>query len=422
VLPTTVSCRARTFLRLARASPRPPAALENSSAPNNAARVAVPALITSRQRGTILPVAAHASHSAILWLHPDQLELAKAVAREAHLDVIGVGSPARGQAGGLANAFDCKVIEDLRAELATQIAAGELRTADLLWLLSPGDLAIDPAGQDAKALIAAHTAGIRILSSEPLPATALDLGAGLWSSDQTSAGLASAVRFFPLARYSETFRAAAEVLESLGPVRTAWVEFWSGPRECSLGAALFAAMDLLHAVMGEPGAIDASYVGVAARTGGPVQPGETLRELHGDLTANLRFSDGRAAALVLSDQAGGWSRSVTLIGQGGRVRLFDEGFEWIGADGQTIDEHRTPARAPAQAQAAGSDLFSGRPKATRAVSTIAAGLVRLADVSIPGAPPAELLPVLAMAQAALLSARTGQAESPATVRRMAGAG
>lgn len=363
-----------------------------------------------------------ASHSAILWLHPDQLELAKAVAREARLDVIGVGSPARGQGGGLANAFDCKVIEDLRAELATQVAAGELRTADLVWLLSPGDLAIDPAGQDAKALIAAHSAGLRILTSEPLPATALDLGADLWSSDQTSAGLAGAVRFFPLQRHSETFRAAAEVLESLGPVRTASVEFWSGPREWSLGAALFAAMDLLHAVMGEPGAIDASYVGVAARSGGPVQPGETLRDLHGDLTANLRFSDGRAAALVISDRAGGWNRSVTLIGEGGRVRLFDEGFDWIGADGRTIDEHRTAEQASTRKEPAASDLFAGRPRASRAVSTIAGGLVRLADTAVPGAPPAELLPVLAMAQAALLSARTGQAESPATVRRMAGAG
>lgn len=359
-----------------------------------------------------------ASHSAILWLHPDQLELAKAVAREAHLDVIGVGSPARGQGGGLANAFDCKVIEDLRAELATQVAAGELRTADLVWLLSPGDLANDPTGQDAKALIAAHSAGLRILTSEPLPATALDLGADLWSSDQTSGGLASAVRFFPLTRLSESFRAAAEVLESFGAVRTACVEFWSGPRECSLGASLFAAMDLLNAVLGEPEAIDAGYVGVSSRSGGTIQPGETLRDLHGDLTANLRFSDGRAAALVISDQAGGWNRSATLVGAGGRIRLFDNGFEWTDADGKTIDEHRTPAREAG----AGLELFSGVPAANRAVASIAAGLVRLADNTTPDAPPASLLPVLAMAQAALLSARTGQAESPATVRRMAGAG
>lgn len=370
------------------------------------------------KRGTISAVRSPASHSAILWLHPDQLELAKAVAREARLDVIGVGSPARGQGGGLANAFDCKVVEDLRAELAAQIAAGERRTADLVWLLAPGDLANEPTGQDAKALIAAHAAGLRVLTSEPLPATALDLGADLWSSDQTSGGLASAVRFFPLTRYSESFRAATEVLESFGAVRTASLEFWSGPRECSLGAALFAAMDLLQAVMGEPEAIDAGYVGVSTHSGGTIQPGETLRDLHGDLTANLRYSDGRAAAIVLSDRAGGWSRSATLIGNGGRIRLFDEGFEWIDADGRTIDEHRAAAREPG----GGLDLFSSVPTANRAVSAIAAGLTRLAGVAPTDAPPAAVLPALAMAQAALLSARTGQAESPATVRRMAGAG
>lgn len=134
------------------------------------------------KRGTISAVRLRASHSAILWLHPDQLELANAVAREARLDVIGVGSPARGQGGGLANAFDCKVIEDLRAELATQVAAGESRTADRRRVL--GDLAIDPAGQDAKAHLLRtrpDSASSPANHSRRRPLSCADL----WSSDQT---------------------------------------------------------------------------------------------------------------------------------------------------------------------------------------------------------------------------------------------
>ena len=52
---------------------------------------------------------------------------------------------------------------------------------------------------------------------------------------------------------------------------------------------------------------------------------------------------------------------------------------------------------------------------------VAESLARLLDPGIPDPGPADHATLLAMGQAALLSARTGQAESPATIKHMVGA-
>jgi predicted dehydrogenase len=215
-------------------------------------------------------------------------------------------------------------------------------------------------------------------------------------------------------RSHAVWRDASEVLSHFGAVRTAAVSCFAehARGDGSLGAQLVAALDLLHGIMGEPETIDASYAAsVGAYGAGSVSPssppGETLRGLHGDVTGNLRFSSGRTAAIAVSDQGGRFCRQTTILGEGGRLRVFDDGFEWIGADGEKIDQHRASTRE------------DPRPR-NHAVEALADAIKRLCDPNLaepPGIAPA----VLAMAQAAILSARTGQRESPETIRRMAGA-
>jgi hypothetical protein len=97
---------------------------------------------------------------------------------------------------------------------------------------------------------------------------------------------------------------------------------------------------------------------------------------------------------------------VTLVGVSGRLRVLDHGFEWVGPDGRIVDEMRA------------GDSASGLEGAAAAMAD---ALGRLMDDAIPSPAPTDHAAVLSMAQALLLSTRTGEAESPGTIRRMMGA-
>lgn len=391
------------------------------------------------------------------------------MAERAGLAVVGVGSPEPGRAGALAAAMgigggEVRVWDDLRAALAT----GD---AELVLLAAPGDFAGGQRqgamdAEDAGALAACRARGVRIASIEPMPASVLQLGAAVPtpSADaapgepggdviaaSTGAGVvlgpgapvlvdepeprirARAIdagggwaRALPLLRHCRAMREAADLFETLGQVRTAVFEGWSGPGQGSLGARLFDAMDTLVWLLGAPEQVDAAYVWPARARPIHATTGETLRGLHGDLTANLRFADGRAASVALSDCAGRWGTSVTLIGEGGRLRVTDDGaggsgggggggtgtggFVWLSADGQTVDASR-PARRKRGQEERADEAF---------VDAASEQVARLLDQRVPAPAPTDYAAVLAAAGAALLSARTGEAESPRTILRMAG--
>lgn len=337
---------------------------------------------------------------AIVWLLPEQAEFVRRVAAAAGLRIVRAGSPIRGQSGAVAGEFSAPPADDLRAVLANEAPR-------LVWILAPGDFG---SAEDAAAVLAAHQRGVKIATLEPIPASALDLAASGWAGEVPPRPV-DLLRFVPLARLSAPFRDAAEVLEQFGPARAVSIEWWCTPAEGSLGARIFGAMEMALTLLGEPETIDAAYVAPALGRGVHALPGETLRDLHGDMTANLRFADGRAAGIVVSNRAGRWNRTTTLLGPGGRLRIFDDGFEWVGPDGAKIDESRPQRRS--RGAAAGT---------AHAVATLADALGRLLDPAIPDPGPLDHAPILAMGQAALLSARTGMGESPATIARMASIG
>lgn len=348
--------------------------------------------------------------NALFWLEPAQAELAREVAALAGVRIVAAGSPARGHSGALATELGCRGADDVRAALAEVRAdpnAGVDGRVDMVVLLAPGDLGTGPG--DARALVTVRERGVRVLSSEPIPASALEFaGAG---RDDAEAGsrLADAIRVVPLVRFSTPMREAAEVIEAFGVVTAAGVESFGAPYEASLGAHVFSSLDLLSAIMGEPESIDAAYVAPGYARGVHAVPGESLRGLRGDMTANLRFPDGRSAMLIASDHGGRFNRAITLLGPGGRLRIYDDGFEWISAAGKKQDQHRLREAR-------------GGPSPIHSVRAYADAIARLADPTAPNAGRVDWPTVLAMSQAMLLSARTGQPESPATIRRMATVG
>jgi hypothetical protein len=335
-----------------------------------------------------------------VWLTPEQTPLIRRSAAAAELAIVAAGSPVRGQSGAVATALETSSIDDLRGLLMNT-------EAELILLAAPGAFGAGMQSDDVDALAAATGRGVQVATFEPIPATALDLSSAGWKSPRGKASPVEALRFCPLTRLTSAFRNATEVLENFGHFRLMSIESWCRPEEGTLGGHIYAAMELVLSLMGEPETVDAAYVSPTQGTGVHMLPGESLRELRGDLSANLRFADGRAASFVASDQGGRWNRYVTLVGACGRLRIFDDGFEWLSPGGEKVDEARPAGRV------------RGGPPADHAVAAISDAISRLLDPAIPDPGPTDHAAVLAMGQAALLSARTGQSESPATIRRMA---
>ncbi|MFG0284021.1 MAG: hypothetical protein ACF8R7_06320 [Phycisphaerales bacterium JB039] len=343
------------------------------------------------------PAHPEAPRAVILWLTTDQLALARQVCALAQMRPVGAGSPQRGQGSAVAAELETRHLDDLRAALA-----GE--EARLFWLLAPGAFGAGDS-EDAAALLAARARGAIITSLEPIPAAATDLASG-WLSQSGPLRPADCAACGPRLRLSQPLRDAAEVLESFGDIRSAMVESWRRPSQGTLGAQVYDALDLLCALLGEPETVDAAYVGAGPGRARP--PADSLRDFRGDLTASLRFADGRTASVVASDHAGRWNRTVTLLGQRGRLRIFDDGFEWIDPAGEKVDASRRSTReAP--------------PKTTHDVAAMVDDITRRLDPAIPPPGPVDHRTVMSLCQATLLSARTGQCESPASIRQMTGA-
>ncbi len=371
------------------------------------------------------------THRAIVWLRPEQAGFVRDVAARAGLAIAGAGCPERGRSGEVAVGLGAPPFDDLRAALAS---AADI---ELVLIAAAGQFAREPDGQDSQALRACRARGVNVISLDPVPASVLEIaeaapspGAAMGQeAGQPASGLSAGTsvelaRFCPLMRASRTMLDAAELLQDFGAARTIAVESYCTPAQGSLGSRLFDAMDLVFSLLGEPEQIDAACV-LPQSPGSPrtlhALPAETLRDLNGTLTANLRFSDGRSAGLVLSSAGARWNRTLTLLADagsarvgagrassGGRLRIFDDGYEWIAPEGTIIDSART---SPAHRK-------RGEPGEQLGVIAVAEQMSAILQQRAPSIIPTDYAAALAMCGAALLSARTGEGESPATILRM----
>lgn len=392
----------------------------------------------------------------IVWLDPAQLPFVQAVAARAKLRIVAAGSPVRGRSGEVAEALGAAPIDDLRHALLSLMpgeGVGKARGAPaeaasptseecgLVWLASvERAAAIEPAVLDA--MRAAQDRGATIVSSEPVPAAVLELGsfddqsgvlgpmtdstvADAMDSANPDAGWPALV---PLFRAGKTMPDLTDSLEEFGPARTIHFESLGLALECSLGARLLDAMDTVRSLAGEPEDLYATHVPTLglARTTPSKSALDSLRDLSGTLSVNMRFSDGRAASVLVSDAGGEWRRSLTLLGdpntaKGGRLRITDVALDWLGADGTVLErtkKRRTigPVSPPPLFAAATPPVISA------SADVFAEALSAVGRRRARSLPPMNHVGVLAMTGAALLSARTGQPESPITIRRMVGAG
>jgi hypothetical protein len=332
------------------------------------------------------------SRRAAFWLDPGQVTLIREIIALAELEPKLAGSPVRGHSTMVAEQLAVASNDDLRNLVVSA-------DVDVVLIAAASDLGAD----DVRSLLSARARGVRILSLDPVPASPMELASGWLSSEGDEQRVVDAVRFCPSPRMLRPYREAIEVRESLGQPRGLAVEEWCQPHEGSLGARIYAAMETIFGLMGEPETVSAVY----GPGGGQRAPGDTLRSLAGELSAVLRFADGRWASLDAGNNASRWNNTFTMLSPGGRLKVYDDGFEWLGPDGQKIDELRIRA--------------SRRVKGpvSQAAIAISEHVKRASDASVPDDGPTDVATVLTMCHAALLSARTGQIESPATIRRMA---
>ena len=329
-----------------------------------------------------MPASVTDARSTLIRCAPSHLARTAAIARKASLAPAAIACP--GPKDEIAAVFpNAEVFSDPRHALAT----APVRVA--LWLDGPNLL------DDPDTIELAHTRSITILTTEPWPAS-LD---GARAAADIPADHHPI--FLPQLRASAVFADIVDTVADLGPVRSLALAARSTPADGSLAARLVDAMLVVHTLLGVPETIDCAHVPADPL----IPPGATpqaLRSLQGDLGASLRFSGRRAATVSLSNIAGPWFRGLTVLCERGSIRACEQGLQRFAPDGSLLDA--TPTKDP---------------EPDPGVHALVTAITRALDHRIPPPPPPDLPAVVAMCHAALLSARTSQAEPPATLLRMA---
>jgi len=230
-----------------------------------------------------------------------------------------------------------------------------------------------------------------VLAIEP-PANDLGL---MEPADQGREQMVGRMVIAPWLRMSPAWLSAADPQQALGTIHSARVSVMSPPQVGSLFGRLYDALDMLIGLMGMPDSID------AALTGPLGEIPDDLRALTGHLTAHLRFGQDTSAVMHVSDRSGFWARRLVAMGTGGQLVLEDNRYRLFDGDGAELDasEPAEPADTPA--------------------ALIAAQWRRMIDSR--HAPLTNPRRIVACCETAILSCKTGNAESTETLIRIRGA-
>tara|TARA_R110002072_G_scaffold42064_22_gene119257 strand:+ start:159395 stop:160426 length:1032 start_codon:yes stop_codon:yes gene_type:complete len=333
----------------------------------------------------------------VLWINPEQCQLYAGALRDADIELVGAGSPDPARTGQVASDLSTEPIDDLRVAMSST-------QADLLVLASPGSFGDQAQDADLDALKAAHERNLIVTTLEPIPAIVSGIAGTSFAHALSTGALDELARMTPLTRSTPMIDELCTVLETFAPVRSCAITIAAPGAMGTLGARLFDAMDLVRSLIGIPNIIDASYASPAAGRGMHPLPGQSLRDLHGEFTLNLRFSDGRCATVLLSDQVARSTISINMLSGEGHLIADNSGFKWFNPSGEVIDSYTAPE----------TEDLSVDPS-TRA---LIAQLIEHTTGVGPKRPPIDYPAVLSMSHASLLSTRTGQGESPRAVEQL----
>lgn len=327
-----------------------------------------------------------AIHNTVIWCDPLYAPLAAAAVdlMTGGVRVTGVGGPPSQAVGDLAARYGLEATDDARRLLLENDNGSIL----LLTREPPLD----------RELLTAACERAAVLSVEPLAASvreAVDLGL---SGEPGERKLIAAERVVTLPQMNESpgCRAATHAEQALGDVRGVTLESTGREMHGSLLARLYDAWVTVMGLVDVPLSIDASLAG-------KFDPRDDLRAITGTMAAHARTPSGAAVTLMVSDRAGHTRRRLHALGAAGEFRVDDVSYELVQVDGRLIDAHDASGQPATLA-----DLVADQWR-----RSLERGSPGLAPV-----PPPRRLASLACCEACLLSARTGEPESPRRVMEM----
>lgn len=294
-------------------------------------------------------------------MEPQQIELLRQTIVAGNFELAAVGCDNRSDAATLSEQLGVPASADLRHALES-----EHESIDLLWLLAG-----QPLDEPIRDVIRRNR--VRTITTEPRPQSLGDVA--------TDPGLADLFTFVPQMAWSDGFMAARAMLEELGTVRCVSACFTGGPAEGSITARLY---DALHAVTVFCG----EAMGIHASTGSAAHEGDAHAHLW--MSVNVTFPAGQSAALTVRRGDGPWNRRLIVLGDNGLIEIDDRSCHWLEDD------------APASAS----------PAPTAVGELIARQIHRMAERHERPDPPIAASKLLALCEAAKLSCRTGQVETP----------
>ena len=311
MLPTTVSCRARTFLP----------AVQNDEAiilPRNEYIPPPPASITKLHFPVMSPEESRQPDSdgparpqMAIWASPQAIEYALSVASRLESPVTAIGTPGTSDPPILSDGAEIDSFDDLRT--------GPVESGAEAVLLA--DRRFDPT--------ASIQGEPRLCTLEPLERpTAVNQPVHLLGSFVRSAG----------------FKAALQIIDDFGPITSMHITSHCCVGQGSLYARLYDAVITVLCVLGGPDMIDAMLVPPITRPGAQsgrahIEPlPEGLSQLTGDLGTLIRCQPLGLATISASDQAC-WERRVRILGPAGTLSIDQSGVSWREPSGKVIEEH-----------------------------------------------------------------------------------
>lgn len=363
------------------------------------------------------------SRATLVLAHPQQAGLISQLASATKLQIIGAAATDATATSTLADALGAPPLNDFRHAIAT-LSKG------VILLAGPGPLGVSsgPGTSSTAALRAeleeldtALDRGVKIISLEPRPASLQQLIA-MGARQATSTRQADHLTHVPMQRLgpwcewlpaSRGMRVIDEMLELLdvfGQPRTARILVAGQPSQGTLGARLLDGVDLMLRFIGEPDWVHAVYCAPGYKPGAHRLASQTLADLEGELAVTCRFGDGRIASVFASDQSPEFRIECALFSGEGSLELRDFELSWRRLDGKSAE---MPTAAP------GTQATWQRSRHPF-IDLAAEQITRHLDSSLMSAAAINWPSALATCQAALLSSRTGEPESPATLMKMSG--
>lgn len=349
------------------------------------------------------------SPELILWTDSPRASLCGHIIRAmgSSVRLIGVGGPRGGDSAQVAQQYSLSHTDDLRKLLIEYPAT---------YLLLASTLHVDP-----KLLQLAMNQGTTVLTLEPV-ASNFDQIISTKAPQGDGRLLA-----LPAFTFCPAWTKAGDTQDLLGTIRLIAFESVGPIIHHSLQARLAEAWQVISRFAAMPESIDSTLLGVLSEV--PEDP----RALTGHLTAHARLPRGAAAQVTLSDQASVHSRRLHVIGDQGRLVMTDLTYQLYGQDEKNnkhdvlIEDVDLSSSLPVSeiptAQVAKETGRLAEDEANNMFAQLAANqwrrLIDHPDHPWQTSSTQDQTANLACQLASLLSARTGQSESPGKMAMLA---